>query len=116
MYSVLKVVCYSFAGLASAKIFAILCSADLLYYMCKTLTETFQGTEGGKCFPPCPHATRGLHVGQTCLNACLPLLHKAHFSSIFIHDRLHKSGGNCTDSVPCAHLLSDIRCRVLVGA
>ena len=106
----------SFADLASAKIFVILCSAGLLYYMCKTPAETLQGTEVSKYFSPCPHVTRGLHAGQPCLNACLPLLHKPHFSSIFIRDRVHKSGGNCTDSVSCAHLLSDIRCRVLVGA
>lgn len=84
--------------------------------MCKTLTEILQATEGSKYFPPCPYATRGLHVGQPCLNACPPLLHKANFFSIFIHDHLHKPGGICTDSVSCAHLLSDIRCRVLVGA
>ena len=84
--------------------------------MCKTLTENLQGTEGGKNFPPCLHATRGLHFDQPCFNACLSLLHKAHFYSTFIHDRLHKSSGNCTDSVSCAHLISDIRCRVLVGA
>ena len=107
---------YSFADLASSKIFAILCSAGLLYHMRKTLTATLQKTEGVKYFPPCPHRTRGLHVGHPCLNVCLTLLHKTHFSSIFIHDRLHKSGGNSTDSASCAHLLSDIPCRVLVGA
>ena len=108
--------CYSFADLTCAKIFSILCSVDLSYYMCNTLTENLQGTKDGKYFLPCPHATRWLHVGQTCLNTCLPLLHKAHFFSIFIHDRLHKPGGNCTDSVSSAHLLSDMLCRVLVGA
>ena len=46
---------------------AILCSVDLLYYVCKKcIIETTRVTESCKYFPWGMHAAHRLHVGQQC--------------------------------------------------
>jgi len=51
---------------------AILCSVDLLYYVCKNcIIETTQVTESCKYFPWGMHAAHRLHVGQQRNNVSL---------------------------------------------
>jgi len=66
---------YCFADLASTKIFAILCSAGLLYYMCKL----FRGPRAPNTFLHARMRLGGCIVSHPSLNVCLTLLHTTHF-------------------------------------